>query len=321
MNRSIPRCFGVDVSKAELVIGDNASERIAKIANRPEAIRAWLRKLPSAAHIGMEATGTYHVALADLAHECGHRVYVLNPRAVSVYLKSLRSRGKTDIIDARGITRFVERETDDCEPYEPPTALQRSIQTLLHRRHQVVKQRAAMRMSCQHLDDAVRTTFAPLLSAFDQCLRQIDIQLRQMVRSDPILQELERRLRTIPGAGPLVGTALALRLNRHPYRNSDALVAALGMDPRPCQSGTSEGVRHLSKQGNGEERRLIYMAAVSACKTAKWRTTFDKLLAQGHPTTAALCIIARKLLRIAFAIYRSNEPYRNELARSPCVAS
>ena len=73
----------------------------------------------------------------------------------------------------------------------------------------------------------------------------------------------------------------------------------------------SSGLRLLSKQGNGEERRLIYMAAVSACKTEKWRTTFEKLLSQGHPATAALCIIARKLLRIAFAIYRTNEPYHD----------
>ncbi|QID19573.1 IS110 family transposase [Nitrogeniibacter mangrovi] len=321
MNRSISQCFGVDVSKAELVIGDNTSERIVKIANRSEAIRGWLRRLPENCHIGMEATGTYHVALADLAHERGHRVYVLNPRSVAVYLKGLRSRGKTDILDARGITRFVERETDELEPYEPPTVLQRSIRTLLHRRHQVVKQRAAMRLSCQHLDVSVRATFTPLLNAFDQCLRNIDIKLRQMVRSDPTLHQLERNLRTIPGVGPLVGTALALRLSRHPYRNSDALVAALGMDPRPCQSGTSEGVRHLSKQGNGEERRLIYMAAVSACKTAHWRAKFENLLTRGNPTTAALCIIARKLLRIAFAINRSSEPYREELGVQTCSAS
>lgn len=70
------------------------------------------------------------------------------------------------------------------------------------------------------------------------------------------------------------------------------------MDPRPCQSGNSERVRHLSKQGNGDERCLIYLAAASECRTAKRCAKFDNLLANGHSATAAPCIIARKLLRI-----------------------
>lgn len=321
MHSCTTQSFGVDVGKFELVIGDSASERITRIANQPKAIRAWLQRLPPNSRIGMEATGNYHLTLADLAHARGHTVYVCNPRSVATYLKSLRARGKTDVLDARGITRFVERETDDLIAYQPPSPLQRSLQTLLHRRHQVVKQRTALRLSCQQLDSAMQGMFADLLRAFDHCLRQIDQKLRQLIDSDPALRKLEQALRTMPGVGPLIGVALASRLSKHLYRCSDALVAALGMDPRPCQSGSSEGVRHLSKQGNAEERRLIYMAAVSACKTKHWRAKFEQLVAKGHPTTAALCIIARKLLRIAFAISKSRKPYHLEGPENACAAS
>lgn len=321
MERSAQLNFGVDVGKHELVIASSVDQRVTKIANRPDAIWRWLGTLPADCRVGMEATGIYHQQLADLAHAAGHQVYVFNPRAVAVYLKSLRSRGKTDILDARGIARYVQNEADEHPLYTPPSATQRSVQTLLHRRHQVVKQRAALRMSCQSLDESLRAPFEPLLIAFDQCVREIDSQLRQRVRADEQLLAQATRLRSIPGVGPLISTALALRLSRHPYRNGDALVAALGMDPRPHQSGVSEAPRHLSKQGNGEERRLIYMAAVSACRCALWRKRFDQLIARGLPSTAAHCIIARKLLRIAFAINKNCQLYRTEVLGDDCRAT
>lgn len=321
MDRSSQLNFGVDVGKHELVIASRADQHIIKIANQPEAIGGWLKRLPPDCRIGMEATGVYHLQLADLAHAAGHQVYVFNPRTVAVYLKSLRSRGKTDILGARGIVRYVQNEADEHPLYTPSSATERSVQTLLHRRHQVVKQRAALRMSCQSLDELTRAPFDPLLAAFDQCLRKIDTQLRQLVRADGKLHALATRLRSIPGVGPLISTALALRLSRHPYRNSDALVAALGMDPRPHQSGVSDAPRHLSKQGNGEERRLIYMAAVSACRCALWRERFEQLIARGLPSTAAHCIIARKLLRIAFAINKKRQAYSVEALSGNCHAT
>jgi transposase len=304
---------GIDVSRDELVIAYADDLRpVQHVANTAAAIQRWLKSLPAGARIGLEATGAYHRLVAELAVVAGHVVYVLNPREVAHYLHSLRSRGKTDVLDACGIARFVLNETGQCHPYVPPTALQRDIATLVQRRHQVMKNRTALRLSFSGISDCTKAV-NQLLAAFDRLLADIDARLQALVRQDERLAAGRARLATISGIGPLVSTALAVRFNRINYANSDALVAALGLDPRPRESGQFKGRRHLSKRGNPEERRLICMAAMCACRTAVWRPILEKLLAKGHPRTAAYCIIARKLLRIALAVWKSGQPYQPQL--------
>ncbi|MBK9616238.1 MAG: transposase [Uliginosibacterium sp.] len=267
---------------------------LIKIPNNAVQIKRWLKALPPACTIGMEATGAYHRLLADLAFAAGHTVFVLNPRDVALYLKSLRTRGKTDVLDARGIARYTHNETDKCHAYVPLTAQQQTITTLIQRRHQVVKSRTSLRMS---FADTTLCTKAcsKLMCAFDALLADIDNQLKALIAADEALNARCKHLRSIQGVGPLISAALAMRMSRVHYANSDALVAAIGLDPRPRESGQYTGTRHLSKRGNPEERRLLYLAAVSACRNPTWKAIQTTLLGKGLPSTAVYCIIARKI--------------------------
>jgi transposase len=312
--------LGVDVSLSELVIAHFADTApLTKIANNAKHIKRWLKALPPACTIGMEATGTYHRLLADLAFTAGHTVYVLNPRDVALYLKSLRSRGKTDVLDARGIARYTHNETERCHPYVPLTAQQQTITTLIQRRHQVVKHRTSLRMSFSDSTLCAKA-LSRLMSAFDTLLADIDCQLKALLAADEALNIRCKRLCSIQGIGPLVSAALAMRMSRVRYANSDALVAAMGLvDPSPRDSGQYAGTRHLSKRGNPEERRLLYLAAVAACRNPLWKAIKTKLLLKGLPCTAVYCIVARKILRIAFAIWNSNTEYDPNLVGKACV--
>jgi len=301
--------IGVDVSSKELVIASfNDEQGVTHIGNTEASIKRWLAKLPAGSTVGMEATGIYHRLLAKLAFAAGHTVFVLNPKEVAHYLRSLRARGKTDVLDARGIARFVANETDQLHPYVPSTASQEAVSTLVGRRAQLVKARAGLRMSMDR-DFATDSTYIALIKKFKEMIAQIDAQLRSLVAQDTALEARRKTLASIAGVGPLISAVLATRLNRTRYANSDALVAAIGYDPRPRESGQYTGKRQLSKRGNPEERRLLYLAGVSGSRTPAWRPVFDKLIAKGLSKTAAHCIIARKILRVAFAIWQSNEPF------------
>src|SRR5207237_7181317 len=63
-----PLNFGVDVAKDTLQIASAHCPAELCLANRRKAISSWLAKLPRGSHIAMEATGRYHVLLAELAH-------------------------------------------------------------------------------------------------------------------------------------------------------------------------------------------------------------------------------------------------------------
>lgn len=321
---AIPLFFGVDVSSKELVIASAADGApagpVLHLPNQAQSIKSWLKTLPAGCHIGMEATGIYHRRLADLAFAAGHTVFVLNPREVALYLRSLRARGKTDVLDARGIARYVRNETGDAHPYLPPTPLQEKVRHLIQRRHQVVKQRVSLSMSFAGAP-CCAPQFAALRQAFEALIAQLDREIRQTLAQDSFLEAQRQRLCSIPGVGPLISAALTVRLSRVEYPNSDALVAAIGLDPRPRDSGQYTGTRQLSKRGNAEERRLIYLAAVSACRNPQWLAIRSKLLAKGLSKIAANCIVARKLLRIALSIWKSQTSFNPNLVGKACAST
>jgi transposase len=308
-----PTIMGCDVSSTEIVIAcANANQPVKIIANNRKAITAWLKQLPKDATIGMEATGRYHHTLADCAALSGHRVYVINPKHLSLYAKGVGQRGKTDPLDASVIARYVAREGDQLHPYTVPTPTQRVLRDLLSQRAGVVKHCGAIRQCLRATDNgnaALKRAHQKALQSLQALIAEIDAQLQSIVKADAALERKRAMLQTITGIGLLNSLALTHRLDRTPFSNSDAVVAAYGMDPRPKDSGNKVGQRRLTKQGNAEDRRLIYLAAQSAAKTKTFKPIYVALRAKGFATTEAIVIIARKLLRIAFAVWTSNKPF------------
>lgn len=313
-HQSTPTIMGCDVSSTEIVIAcANANQAVKTIANNRKAITAWLKQLPKDAIIGMEATGRYHHTLADCAAASGHRVYVINPKYLSLYAKGVGQRGKTDPLDASVIARYVAREGDQLHPYAVPTLTQRMLRNLLSQRAGVVKHCAAIRQCLLATESngsaALKRARQKALQSLQALIAEIDSQLQEKVKADAVLEQKRAMLQTITGIGLLNSLALTHRFDRTPFANSDAVVAAYGMDPRPKDSGNKVGQRRLTKQGNAEDRRLIYLAAQSAAKTKTFRPAYIALREKGFATTEAIVIIARKLLRIAFAVWTSNKPF------------
>ena len=86
-----------------------------------------------------------------------------------------------------------------------------------------------------------------------------------------------------------------------------------GLDPRPNDSGKKTGQRRLSKRGWPEIRRLLYAAAMSAARTKAWNGFYLAQRAKGLSTTAALIVLARKLLRVAFSLFKQQSDFDSSL--------
>ena len=158
-------------------------------------------------------------------------------------------------------------------------------------------------------DLALKCARNKTLQSLAALIAEIDSELKRLFAAHAALDTRRKHLQSITGIGFLNSVALAHRFDRTEFANSDAVVAAYGLDPRPRDSGNKTGRRYLTKQGNAEDRRLIYLAAQSAVKTRLFKPAYQALLARGLATTQAIIIIARKLLRIAFAVWKSNTPF------------
>jgi transposase len=298
--------IGVDVSKAELVIAMGPQRRPCSVANDAPSISRWLREVPAHALIAMESTGRYHGLLAHLASQAGFQVFVLNARDVFFYARALGTRAKTDGVDAGVIARYLAEHHDQLHPLQPANPLQQRLQDLLTRRAQVATHRSALRQVFADVDQQGIET-DKLQKAFDALLHSIDDQVRALIASDAQMAERCERLRTITGIGPQTTAVLAALLSRFEFANSDALVAYSGLDPRPNDSGTKRGRRRLSKKGPALLRRQMYLTGMSASHSKALKPLYQSIRAKGFATTEAFVILGRKLLRVAFAVWKGSE--------------
>lgn len=301
-------CIGVDVSKAELVIAMGSQRRPCSVANDPASIASWLRELPADALIAMESTGRYHGLLAHLASQAGFKVFVLNARDVFFYARALGTRAKTDGVDAGVIARYLSEHHARLHPWRPGNSLQQRLQDLLTRRAQVAVHRSALRQVftgiSTHGIEAVQ-----LQEAFDALLGSIDDQVQALISSDAQMARGCQRLCTITGIGPQTSALLSTLLSRFEFANADALVAYSGLDPRPNDSGTKHGRRRLSKKGPALLRRQMFLAGFAASHSKALKPLYQSIRAKGFATTEALVILGRKLLRVAFAVWKGTEVF------------
>ena len=299
----LPLDVGADVAKDEIVVAcAQHSFPPRKIANTRVALLAWLKSLPAASRIGMESTGSYHELLAQLAHQLGLVVYLLNPKDVRHYAKSVGLRGKTDRVDAQLLARFVAKEHAQLHPWLAPTREQRQLDRLLKRRATLTRTKAALSQSLKGLAGC-QAHLKALLQRLDALIDYIDARTHTLVQAQPARREGYARLQSIVSVGPVVGSALVSALERRPFERADAFVAFCGWDPRSDDSGHKRGRRRLSKRGPSELRRLLYNAAMSGSRTSAWKPLYERERGKGLSRTEALVVLARHIARTAWSIY------------------
>jgi transposase len=300
--------YGVDVSKATLVVGVTASAASVEVGNAAEPIATWLASIPAGSVVAMEATGIYHRLLAHLAHAAGMVVYVLNPQVLKHYARAIGQRGKTDRIDARMIARYVEHERSKLRVWEPPAASADALSRLLVRRRTLVNAQQMLAQSLAGLATlkAARQTLAASLK---RMIGNVDLLIGAELARVPEMAALHRRLMTIVGIGKVVAAQLVAALSSLRFTGADAFVAYTGLDPRPDDSGERHGKRRLSKHGPALLRCLLYNAGMAASNSKLFKPFYTQLRRRGLATTQAIVVLARKLARIAFALYKSGETF------------
>lgn len=303
---------GVDVAKDTVMVACAEQQfPVHQVRNQRAPLRTWLKSLPAGSRLGLESTGTYHEVLADLAHAHGHTVYLLNPMETRHYAKAMGARAKTDRVDATLLARLVAREHQALRAYTPPTATQRQLDRLIRRRAKIVQIKGMLKLTMSHLNGFTPDVKA-VLRKLDALLAKLDATMATLAARSSSHRTAQDRVETIVGVGPLVGLSLTNTLERVPFRNADAFVAFIGLDPRAKDSGQKSGRRRLSKRGPAELRRLLFTAAMSAVRTTMWKPIYDHYRTRGWSTTATLVIIARKIARAAWSIHHYRTTFNPE---------
>lgn len=312
-----PFIIGVDVSKATLAVCLDPDTPVQNLHNTPQAIARWLKSLPPGpACLAIEATNTFHLELLERAHRAGHTCYLLDGYRLSRYRDSIGGRAKTDTTDAQLLQRYLSHELDHLRPWEPPPAGYTVLQQLLRRRATLVQARVALQQSLAGIPGLKRACAALLRQ-----LTRLDTLIQK--RLQETLTELgwnadAKRCQAIDGIGPLTAAALTTTFHRGRFRDADAFIAFLGLDVRVRESGKLRGRRKLTKKGDPELRRLLYLAAMQASRSEAWKAFYQRHLERGLSKIQAFVVLARKLARVAFALMKNQSAYQPKYAQEAC---
>jgi transposase len=332
---------GVDLAKSrfELVMSDVRSgvqrrERLTRtrfatfFANFPPSL------------VVMEACGSAHYWARTLQAQ-GHEVRLLPAQYVRAYVR----RNKTDAADAAALIEAARCADIRAVPIK---SVEQQVLQQLHRLREQCQRTCTARMNLlrgmlrefgvfipagiergQHaireaiadngLPDVLRPWVLETLqemAALKQRIQQLEQQLRQLTREDPIVRQLQE----IPGVGLLNATALRAAIgNIERFPSGRHLACWLGITAREHSSGEQRRLGPISKQGDVYLRTLLVHGARSALQAAQRALrrgqSLDRLQAWALQTqqrcgcNKATVALANKLARIIWATWPYQRPF------------
>jgi transposase len=337
--------IGLDIAKNVFQVhGVDAAGAVAvrRQLRRAEVLKFFAGLTPCL--VGMEACGSAH-HWARQVGALGHQVRLLPPAHVKPYVK----RGKkNDAADAAAICEAVGRPHMQFVPVK--SAESQGV-LLLHRaRDLLVRQRTMLINALRsHLAEfgisagQGKGNFAKLVACLEgeasetlpalavSALRLLAAQIDDAnAKIDALEKEIvdrhrseaaSRRLATIPGVGPIIASAIAASVpDAGVFTSGRQFAAWLGLVPRQNSTGGKERLGGITKTGDRYLRRLLVIGATGLIRYrrknipggAEW---VNGLLAR-KPVRLVSVALANKMARIAWAILRRGEIYREAAAAS-----
>ena len=329
---------GIDLGKTIfhlVALGDNGKVLLKKKFSQKQLI-AFTANMQTSL-IGMEACSGSHF-LGRALREQGHDVKLIPAQFVKPFVKS----NKNDFIDAEAIAeavvrenmRFVPIKTDDQLDLQ---ALHRVRDRLMARRTALINQmrafllerglvfakspirlREALPEVLENVNESLTPRMRNLVAMLWNEWKDLELQIVQMndeVERIAASDAACRRLRQIPGIGPLVATAIVASIgNGAAFRKGREFAAWMGLLPKQQSTGGKARLYGISKRGNSYLRKILIHGARAVVLRSKreriamgaWMTSLETRA----PRNVLIVATAHKLARIAWAVLATGQDYR-----------
>ena len=306
---AIERFIGIDVSKDSLDVHTLPDGNAFTFANDPDGIKALCKKFSKIRPelIVIEATGGLQIPVATALSLKKFPVAVVNPRQVRDFAKALGRLAKTDKIDAEILALFGRQIRPEARPLKDAQA--QELSAFMSRRNQLlgmlVMEKNRLSRSC----GSVKLDIEKNIDWLEERLSEINTHLGTLVRSSPFWREQDDLLRSVPGVGEVLSTAILSNLPELGKLNRRAIAALVGVAPMNCDSGKFRGKRQIWG-GRSNLRSILYMAIMTAIRfNPVIRDFYRRLTEAGKPHKVAAVASMRKLVTILNAMVRSGQPW------------
>lgn len=312
MEKVIEPCVvGIDVSRDNLDVGHSLSKQVTRYENAPQGFRRLVARMRPL-HPGLivlEATGKYHQGIAKHLHEKGKfRVAIVNPTRVRHFARSVGLLAKTDALDARVLARYGEAVKPAI--WEPREACVEELSELTMRRRQLVDLLTAEK---NHLRTAsskdAKESILKIVEYLQTEQKVLEIKIRKLIATEEELKRKAELLQSMVGVGPALASTILSSLPELGKLDHKQVSALVGVAPLNRDSGTHQGTKRIFG-GRGDVRRVLYMGAVSACRTNPLiRDYYRRKIAEGRPQKVVLVACMHKMLIHLNAMLRDRKAW------------
>lgn len=309
--------IGIDMSKAtfhaafddtEVIIFENTNLGIDKF------IQAMITRGYSKVEtmIGTEATGVYHLLLAEKLRAYGWQIKVINPLITYRMFKSSLRHAKTDRKDAIAIRKTLLTGAGYLYTDTPEIL---ALKTLVQEREVLCRMRAETKQRVTAHRIKEQASALNLHDSFTGPIKVLSYEIRMIERQmNHYAPDTQALLRSIPGIGQVSASALVAYIGDiHRFSSAEKLTAYLGLDCRVHESGVSiHGKGYLSKRGNRYLRHVLFNAAfIAKRRNPDLKKYLAKKMSEGKHYFSALCAVERKLVHLIYAIWSRGTPFES----------
>lgn len=302
---------GIDVSEKSLEVAELAERaelteaKVWTTLNKQSAIEELVKRLLAISPklVVLEATGRLEMAAAGAMAAAGLPVRIVNPRWVKSFGRATGIVAKTDNIDARVIACFADRMRPEPRPLKDEET--QELEALLTRRRQVVDMLTAEKNRLKRAKGSISASILTHILWLEQCLKEVDKDLNNSIKSSPVWCEKDEIIQSIPGVGPILSMTLLADLPELGALDRKKIAALVGVAPFNCDSGTFKGTRRIWG-GRAAVRTVLYMATLAAIRCNPVIRAFRKrLIEAGKKKKVAITACMRKLLIILNSMIRN----------------
>lgn len=144
-------------------------------------------------------------------------------------------------------------------------------------------------------------------------IRQLSAKISELdKRIDEMMKEVDSPISTIPGVGKVLAAIIISETgNIARFKNSDKLVAYVGISPTIYQSGQYIApIARMEKRGSRQLRYAIMLAAEQVARNCQYfAAQMQKKRAEGKSYRVAISHIARNLIRLIYRMELTGETY------------
>ncbi len=309
--------IGLDIHKKTIsyCVKDASGQihREGKIGSTRCELDSWIKTLPQPRMIAMEAT-IFTGWIYDHLLPHAEKVKVANPLMLRAIAAAKR---KNDRIDSNKIADCLRCDfLPEC--YMASTEIRDRRRTLRYR-NLVLKQMTQMKnrisgllmeMSC---NEEVNESIRPLLKLSRETVvrsQRLDYALVHSLERDPLLAERLKRLRTIPGVGPITALTWALEIGDvSRFQSVKQAVSYCGLCSAERSSADKLVRMPISKQRNKHIQQVLVEAAKLAPRYShELALVYERERLRGNKNRATLAV-ARKMVAYMLAVERRQQDF------------